>query len=318
MLYWLTRTAQRLAGGMPRPLRWWLGEIVAQAIYWLWAEKRRATQLNMSIVLGLPRDHPQVRRTARLSWRNYGHYIGDLFDLPNHPVSFYLDDLDDQTPGDLGALDTVDAERARGRGVLIVSGHYGNWDVAGMLLASRRPIYALAEMFKDPRMNDLLQSQRRAMGLIITPADGEGLRVLLKALRAGEVAASPVDRPMPPGEGVAVTFFGRTAYVPRALGAMAAKLGVVLIPGFVWYRADGGLAARIFPPMPLDRAADSETETRRATQAMFDGLEAIVRQDPTQWFMFRPMWPADDAAPAPPPRPAATVTAEGGRDARNG
>ncbi|MBA3825055.1 MAG: hypothetical protein H0X24_14310, partial [Ktedonobacterales bacterium] len=158
MLYRLTLIAQSLSRRLPQRVRWALGGFVCQLVYWAWAEKRRNTQFNMSIILGRPMSDPLVRRTARLSWRNYGHYVSDIFDIINHPSEFYLRRLHDETDlapardGTPGAFRRIDEAVAPGKGALLVTGHYGNYDVAGVVMAAHHPIYALAEKLPDARM----------------------------------------------------------------------------------------------------------------------------------------------------------------------
>lgn len=301
MLYWLLLAAQRLAASIPQRVRWRIGGFVAETVYWLWPEKRRATQHNMSVILGLPITHPKVRRTARLSWRRYGSFTTDLFDHPNHPPSYFLARIRDGSgpsapDGTPHILQALDEARAPGKGVLLVTGHYGNWDAAGILVASHAPLTVLAEAVTDERINRLLQEQRRAMGMSILMIE-ESLRPMMRLLREGGILATPIDRPVTPGEGVPVTFFGRTAYVPRGLGALAAKLGCAILPGFVSYDAKGQFVARIFPAVTITPSGDTDADIRRATQVMFDALEVMIREDPTQWYMFRPFWPTEDVVP---------------------
>ncbi len=314
MLYWLTLTMQWLSRRHARQTRWQIGGFVAQVVYWLWAEKRRATIFNMSIVLGLPERHPRVQRAARLSWRNYGRFSTDLFDIANHPAEYYLKMLTDLTgppepDGTIRGMAIVEEARARGKGVIIPTAHFGNWDVAGMLVAERGDLYVIAEALKDERLNQLLQRQRKAKGMIVLMIE-DALRPMMRVLRDGGIVATPVDRPLPPGEGVPVRFFGRTTYVPRGMSALAVKLGASIVPGFVWYGRDGGFRARVCPPVVITPSGDTEADIIRATQVMYDALEAQIREDPTQWYMFRRFWPAEDV-------PASGRTAQATETARH-
>jgi len=315
MLYRFFVTMQQLAGMIPRRVRWRIGGFLGQAAYWLWPAKRRATLQNMSVVLGLPVRHPRVQRTARLSWRNYGRFSGDLFDLPNHPPAFYINDITDLTgdpmpDGTMRAMHLVDEARALGKGVVITTGHYGNWDVAGMLVASRAPLYVIAEALPDERLNRLLQEQRKGMGMSVLMID-DALRPMMRLLRAGEMIATPVDRPVPPEEGIPVTFFGKTAYVPRGLGTLASRLGAAIVAGFVWCDRDGHYQAFVNPPVVITPSGDADADVIRATQVMYDALEQMIRRDPTQWYMFRPFWPASATAV---PAPAVPMTQAGAHE----
>jgi lauroyl/myristoyl acyltransferase len=302
MSYYLMRFIQWLAGHVPRPVRWAIVGFITECAYWAWAAKRHATQRNMAVIFDLPPDHPKVRRAARLSWRHYGRFLADFFDLPNHPSSWYLDRLVDVTRGPTGALDLVEEAKARGHGVIITSAHFGNWDAAGIMVSSRHQIYILAEHLGDARLSEMIQEQRRELGMVVVMLE-DSLLPLMRHLRAGGIMATPIDRPLPAGEGVPVRFFGRTTYVPRGLGAMAARTGAAILPGFAWYAKDGTFHGRAFPPVFIAPSGDAEADTIAATQAMFDALEVVVRDDPTQWYMFRQFWP-DDEIPGAPSRQA--------------
>jgi lauroyl/myristoyl acyltransferase len=297
MLYRLMRIAPHVTQMIPRHVRWRLGGIAAVLAYWCWPEKRLATQKNMSVVLDLPVHHPQVRRTARLSWYNYGRVVADYFDLANHSTADYLREFDNAAYPIGPPLDIVDSLRTQGRGIIIPTAHYGNWDVAGIMVASRNPAYVIAEQLGDERQNRLFQEERRKFGLHVLLIE-DGIRPLLKLLKQGEIVATPIDRPMSPEEGVPVQFFGRTAYVPRGLGALAVKMDAVILPGFAWYNDRGGYNAKVFPATMVEKTGDSDADTIRAMQVMYDALEAIIRLNPTQWYMFRPFWPDEipDAA----------------------
>lgn len=312
MLYVLMVIAQTLARIVPTRARWVIGGAVSEGIYWLWPAKRRATQQNMSVVLGLPVEHPEVRRVARLSWRNYGRFSSDLFDISNHTPGFYLDQLTDESgppapDGIMRAFTLIDESRARGKGVIITTGHYGTWDVAGVMAATRGQLHVIADDLKDKRLNDMIQSQRNRMGMVVVHVSNAA-REMLRVLRAGGAVATPVDRPLTAGNGVPVRFFGRTAYVPRAMAAIACRTGAAILPGFAWYDAGGGFTARVFEPRVFEGSSDEQVQA--ATQYIFDTLEMMIRQDPTQWYMFRPFWPAEDAIESASPALAAKAVTD--------
>jgi lauroyl/myristoyl acyltransferase len=297
MLYRLMRIAPHFVRVIPHQVRWRLGGMATVLVYWCWPEKRLATQKNMSVVLGLPMHHPQVRRTARLSWYNYGRVVADYFDLANHSTADYLRRFDDAAYPAGPPLETIKSLRAQGRGVIIPTAHYGNWDVAAIMVASRHPVNVIAEQLGDERQNRLFQEERRKFGLHVLLIE-EGIRPLMRVLKQGEIVGTPIDRPVPPEEGVPVRFFGRTAYVPRGLGALAVKMDVAIVPGFAWYNDHGGYNAKLFDPVFIEKTEDTDADTIRAMQVMYDALEAIIRVNPTQWYMFRPFWPDEATDPA--------------------
>lgn len=302
MLYWLTRVLCWAAGHTPRRPRLLVAGALGELVYWLWAEKRRVTVRNMTQVLGLPPTHARVRWTARRSWRNYGRYVADFFYLPNTTVAAIAARLRD-TAAPPGWSARMDAGRRDGSGALLVpTAHFGNWDVAGVMVGSHVPLHVIAETFGDPRLNELVQRQRRDLGMTVIPMERTPRRIL-RVLQEGGAVATPVDRPLLAGEGVPVRFFGRRCYVPGGIAQLALKTGAAIVPGFVYYDEAYSptyyayAAEPILPVASGDRAADVVALTQR----IYEVIEGHVRAHPTQWYMFRPFWPDEEEETAEHP-----------------
>jgi KDO2-lipid IV(A) lauroyltransferase len=125
-------------------------------------------------------------------------------------------------------------------------------------------------------------------------------RRVLQELVASRAVAIVIDRPVTRERGVAVTFFGHQTYVPVGSAALSVKSGAAIMPCYVWYAPHNRYYIRAFPPI-FPRAVGDNTERmreiQRLTQYMFACQEEVVRQWPTQWFMFRRFWPADAEEP---------------------
>jgi KDO2-lipid IV(A) lauroyltransferase len=259
------------------------------------------TQENMAKVLGLPASDLRVKRAALSSWSNYGRTAASLICLP------YVDMLDveartqDLTRG-MSWQECVRLAMAPGKGAVITTGHFGSWDLGGAIAARHVPLSAIADTFKNPQLNSLLQGHRREKSVDIIPVSSAARRVM-QELVASRTVAIVIDRPVTRERGVQVTFFGHETYVPIGSAALSVKSGAAIMPCYVWYAPNNRYYIRAFPPI-LPRAVSDSTErmreVRRLTQYMFACQEQVVRQSPTQWFMFRRFWPADAAAPGAP------------------
>jgi KDO2-lipid IV(A) lauroyltransferase len=274
-----------------------LASTVTSASYLGWRSKRLVTQENMAKVLGLPASDHRVRRAALSSWINYGRTAASLICLP------YMDMLDvDARTQDLTQGGTwhesVRLAMAHGKGMIITTGHFGTWDLAGAIAARHVPLSAIADTFKDPRLNSLLQGHRREKSVEIIPVSGAGRRAM-QELFASRALAIVIDRPVTRERGVEVRFFGHKTYVPSGSAALSVRSGASIMPGYVWYAPNNRYYLRAFPPI-FPRAVSNSTErtreVQRLTQYMFACQEEVVRQCPTQWFMFRRFWPADAKA----------------------
>lgn len=310
MVYYLARFANWLTGKTPRRLRLNIAGAITVLIYYGWFAKRRVTIENYAQILGTSTRDPQARRLARLSWRDFGRYISDFFYLPNTTSEAVLARMKDETPAP-GSFALVDEALARGKGALLVSAHFGAYDVAGVLLATHTPINLLIEPLPDPRMNTLWQGQRKELGLGVISIEKTPRQILRVLQQNGSVAVA-VDRPLPPGEGVPITFFGRRCWVPGGIAQIALKSGAAIVPGFCYYDTAFSETYYLYaaPVIYPESTGDKRADAIALTQKMYDAIEAMVRRRPEQWAMFRAFWPAPelDAVAGQAPAAAALVT----------
>ena len=293
-IYYLARGSNTLARWIPQGARHALGFSIGAGSYLAWSSKRLVTQLNMAQVTGRPASDPYVRRLALASWRNYGRYAADFMSFPHLDVNLLEENLRDLSEGGDGWLKQVESALQAGRGAIVATAHFGNWDMAGALLAHHLPLSAVAETFSDERLNRLVQDQRKEKGIGIIPMEGSARRIL-RALQQNQLVAIVVDRPVKQDQGTEVMFFGRKTYVPGGPAALALKSGAAIVPGYVWYGHHNEFYVRTFPPIfPRESKGEQRAnEVVRLTQRIYDALEEMVREWPTQWYMFRQFWPSE-------------------------
>ncbi len=292
VVYWLARGTHALAGRTPRGLRQTLGAAAGTLSYFAWRSKRLITQHNMAQVLGRPAGDPAVRQLARASWSSYGRYVADFLSFAHMDVAAIEGQGRDLTEGAASWQEYLREALRPGRGVILTTAHFGNWDLAGAIMARHVSFSAIAETFTDQRLNDLIQKQRQEKGIAIIPLE-RATRPILRVLQQNQLLAILIDRPLTAVEGVPVKFFGRTTYVPGGAARLALKTGAAIMSGFVWYGRRGQYYMRAFPPVFPRPDGDREAEIVRLTQSIFDALEEMVRSYPGQWYMFRPFWPAE-------------------------
>src|SRR6185437_14314430 len=114
---------------------------------------------------------------------------------------------------------------------------------------------------------------------------------------------------VPEKEGIPVTFFGRTCYVPGGISQIALKTGAALVPGYCRY--DGEYSTNYYiaalPPIFPESTGDRQRDTIAVMQQLFTALEEVIRTYPEQWYMFRRFWPevaTAEAISAPAATPA--------------
>jgi len=291
--YFLARSGNTLARWTPQSARHALGASIGVASYLGWPSKRFVTRLNIAQITGRPVHDPYVKHLALASWRNYGRYASDFISFPHLNVDNVVRNLRDLSESEGGWQGCMQSAVQAGRGALFVTAHFGNWDMGGAILARYHPVSAVAETFGDKQLNQLLQDQRREKGIGIIPMESS-VRPILRLLQQNQFAAIVVDRPVAANQGTEVTFFGRKTYVPGGPAALALKSGAAIVPGFVWYGHHDEFYVRAFKPIFPQQVKSSEraAEISRLTQCIYDVLEVMIREWPTQWYMFRQFWPS--------------------------
>jgi lauroyl/myristoyl acyltransferase len=296
LVYWLARTGCALTRWIPQTARRATGRAIGAGSYLCWRSKRIVTQHNLAQVTNRSVRDPHVRYLAFASWCNYGRYAADFLNFSNLDCSVIEQNIRDMTQGAPSWQDHLEHALESGRGVILVTAHFGNWDIAGALIARYVPLSAVVETFSDEQLNRLVQNQRKEKGINIIPMESSPRRIL-RILQQNQLVALVVDRPLSSNQGTPVSLFGSITYVPRGPAVLALKSGAAILPGYVWYGLHNELYLRAFPPIfPQEGSSQDQTgEVTRLTQRICDTLEEMVREWPTQWYMFRQFWPGQSS-----------------------
>ena len=255
----------------------------AQLSYLLWPTKRRWSNANFGHVLGLPADHPEVRRLALRAYHGYARYLVELMRLPGYSPERRAK-LVDAT--DLDAVEPI-WRRSRG-GLIFVLGHVGNNEAVAAGVAARGwPISVVADDSAFPEMFELFRRQREGWGVHIIP--WRNLREIFRVLRQREMLALLVDWGYR-SDGIPVRLFDAWTTLPAGPASLAAKTGSLILPVTIHRRADGSFHLGWGEPfeVPSSNAADIQ----RATQRIADELARAIGPAPDQWYSFKPLWPA--------------------------
>ncbi|MDP9237073.1 MAG: lysophospholipid acyltransferase family protein [Chloroflexota bacterium] len=297
VVYWLFRLAILLTRPLPLRLGYWFGERVALICYWvIFPRHRKALNANLAHVL--QSDDPRfVDAVARRTFRNFGKYVIDFIHFPVITPEEVRQRLR------FDQWDELNAATASGRGLIITTLHFGNWDLgAAALAAYGYPINAIAETFRYGPMNQLVQGSRSKLGMKVIGHDRLG-PALFRALRRGEMLAMLVDVA---SRDVAtrVDFFGAPALVSSAAARIALRTGAWVLPAVVVRGPEDDLEIRPiidFSLRDFTATGEESKDVAELTRLIMQSMEPIIRNYPDQWFIFRRMWdqPAPQRASAP-------------------
>lgn len=175
------------------------------------------------------------------------------------------------------------AARAAGRGALLVSGHFGQWEaVRGMLKARGMESAGLYRPLKNPLLEEKYFEQMSLSGAPLFPRSRQGMRELVRFLKGGGIVSVLLDQYVQGG--VPIDFLGHPAPTGLAIAELALRFDVPMIPAYGTREPDG-LHVRIDFEPPLARTTAAEM-----TQAAADSLAARVRAKPEQYYWLHRRW----------------------------
>ena len=258
-----------------------VGAALGWAAFSILRIRRRVALDNIRRAIG--GSEQEVRGIARRSYMNLGRSMMEFAAF--HRLS----------AGQIQRLVTVEGEQhfdevaAAGRGAMLVTGHFGNWElIAAWMGRSRFPFNVLAGRQSNPRVNRILNRLREKQGSRIIHYQA-GLRGVLRALDQKELVAVLADQDAR-RRGVFVDFMGRPASTMREPARLAVQLGCPIISGFIIRCLGGRHRAEILPPLwpALDLPRDEAIVD--LTQRFTAHLEAYVRKYPDQYFWAHRRW----------------------------
>jgi KDO2-lipid IV(A) lauroyltransferase len=286
-VYWMFRLTILLMRPLPTRLAYRIAGVVAVACYqFVFPRHRGDLRENLSHVLP-GRTTAEIDAVGRRSFRQFGKFVIDFIRYPSM--------TEDEVRRRLKFEQWTELEQigASGRGAIIVTLHYGSWDLGAAALATLgHKVNAVAATFAYPPMNNLVQGSRARLGMRVLGTERVGVEAL-RALRRGEMLAMLIDAPEPDAGTVSVDFCGAPAVVASAPARVALHTGAWVVPAVVVRGPDDDLDIRPFIDASLRDYApsgDEDRDVRDLTQLIMRSLEPHVRERPDQWFVFHPLW----------------------------
>jgi KDO2-lipid IV(A) lauroyltransferase len=218
-----------------------------------------------------------------------------------------------------GAEELLRGAMGRGKGLLCVAGHVGNWELLAQRVArvGPWPSSSIARTTIDPGLDQLIEKARRDGGVeTLWREDPATARAMIRCFKRNEILGLLIDQDTKV-QGVFVPFFGQPAHTPRAAGDLAIRFRAPVIvltsrrrgprPG------DGHEVSAVEIPHDAD-APNREAEAIRITAACTAVLEAAIRRNPTEWVWMHERWktrPAEGEEPQAKPVPKSADLSSG-------
>ncbi len=273
--------------GLARPL----GHVVGRAALRLAATDRRRAHEHLAVAF------PELDPTERdRLLRRTAHHLGETFAeivwlWRASPTAI-------RARTEVKGFEHLHTAREAGRGVVLVTGHCGNWEWLNAVLGIEQlPMTIAVREVYDPRLNEIARRLRARFGAEVVERGRRAGRALMGALERNRVVGLLIDQDIRNIPGVFVPFFGRQAWTPAGGAQLALAAQCPVVPTFIHRRSDGTHVAEVHPPLSPPPSSDPQGAVLELTAAATTAIEAQIRAHPEQWVWMHRRWrtPPPDA-----------------------
>ncbi|MFA5144190.1 MAG: lysophospholipid acyltransferase family protein [Candidatus Omnitrophota bacterium] len=244
---------------------------------------RRLTIDNLKTVFGTEKSDTELNAIARRVFQNLGKNAVELVNLPRFDKPRM-----DRLVG-FRNRERLDAAYAKGRGVIVLTAHFGSWELmAAALRENDCPGVTIGRRIYFKKYDDFLNQLRKSRDVEVIYRD-ESPRKMLKTLKRNWIVGIVADQDVDSVDGVFVDFFGAQAYTPSGPVVLARASGAALLPVFI-VREGARHTIAIEEPVELVDTGNKEADLISNTQKWSNVVESYVRRYPDQWVWMHRRW----------------------------
>jgi KDO2-lipid IV(A) lauroyltransferase len=280
--YIIYRTGQLLALILPLKLAYKIAMLISDIRYIFAYQDRKFVTENLKVIF--PEKPDKEIKIMRINLlRNFAKYLVDFFrfqKIDRKYIERYIR---------IENINYFNEGLARGRGVITLTAHIGNWELGGVVISLLGySFWVVALPHKYKRVDDFFNTQREIKGLKVIPL-GKAIRQCLKLLRENKMVGLVGDRTFSE-RGIILDFFGRDTVFPEGPAALALQTGAAIVPGFMLRNKDDTFTLRIEKPLDYLPTGDSEKDIKNVIGLYRVIFQDYIRKYPDQWYMFRRFW----------------------------
>jgi len=221
---------------------------------------------------------------ARVSYKNFALIFAEF------PEILCLDRNNIGKWVSVRGLEHYESALREGRGVVLITAHFGNWEMglAAMALLSRPPTF-VARTLDSAILEEGSIYIRSTVGIGIIHKEN-AMRPMLRLLKQGGAVKMLIDQNVAADEGVFINFFGRPACATPGVALMAMRSGAAVLPVFTSRMPDGTYLTEIGPKVETIHTGDRRRDVATNTQNYATIIENHIRKYPEQWLWIHQRW----------------------------
>ena len=280
--YWAVKLLSHFVCLLPHRAAMMIGAGLARLL-WPFIPARRKLLAQTQIEHCLHVSPAEAARIARESTLRFGPMLMEVLRFP--VLRRHIEDYVTIT----GALDTMRASLAQGKGAIIATSHSGNWELMGGALAlAGLPIVGVAKRQSAAGMDRFINEYRALVGMHVTYRSS--VREMFRMIDQGWIIGLLSDQDPSRRDGVIVDFFGQETNAFTGAAAIARRCEVPIFPVFMHRCADGHHELTIEEPLYVEKTDDRAADVLRVTQEVSAYIEAWIRRYPSEWFWLHDRW----------------------------
>jgi KDO2-lipid IV(A) lauroyltransferase len=281
------RMALRLVIGPIRAMPWGMARAFGRGLgsfaYRAHGKGRRVAHKNLGLIYGEEKTEAERRRMAREVFRHFGQWATEFLKLPR--MSRETVDTLVEVEGEANLRAALEI----GKGVLLVTGHFGNWEFMGRWLATHGySLNVVARDARDPAMTKLQREIREGNGATVLYR-GNSARAVLQCLKKNEIVALLPDQN---AADVFVPFLGQPTGTVDGPAVIHLKTGAPLLFSWCTRTPDDRFHLEFEPPAVIPPTGDKASDVAAVMTEVNARLGAQIRRNPTQWLWLHDRWKA--------------------------
>ena len=281
--YFLYRIGQFITLRLPVRLAYKLAVFFSDLHYFFAFGDRKAVYGNLKAIFPRLPDK-EILAIRRKMYRNFAKYLVDFFRFEKIDRQYISRNIRLENTG------YFDEALAKGKGVIVLSAHLGNWELGGAVIAlCGYPFWVVALPHKNKKVNEFFNYQRESRGIKVIALGRTAVRSCLGLLAVNEMVALVGDRDFTE-RGVVLDFFGKPAFFPDGPAVFALKTGASIVPGFLIRNNDDTFTLRIEKPIEVEPYSGRNRDKIGVINRYKTIIEDYIRKYPDQWYMFRQFW----------------------------
>jgi lauroyl/myristoyl acyltransferase len=277
------RLASILCRMVPEKLAYWFGLRLSDLFYLRNHVGREAIISNLKRIYaarGVVLAEAALTGLSRKTFQYFGKYLIDFFRYAR------LTPEEVRQRVSLEHLDYLEQCMALKRGVLVLTAHFGNWELgAAAVTALGYKVNALVLPARLEKLNQMFQKQREKRGVKLIPVNRSAVLSMIRCLKNGEIVAVLGDRDFTAKDD-RIEFFGEPARIPRGPAWLSMKSGAPILPAFLMRQVDDTFLLRFHPPIFPEQEGSVDAIRAKICRA----LEKEIGEQPYQWFIFDDFW----------------------------